>query len=119
MPELRNLEYHDRLSQMNLTDLKTRRLRGDLIQMYKIINGLECINLKKGIIYNLNSSGSHRKYNFRRHRQTLVRELVKNCSSRFYFLTNRIVNHWNQLLNELIEAKNINFYKTKLVQNFL
>ncbi|CAF0985311.1 unnamed protein product [Brachionus calyciflorus] len=47
--ELRNLEYYDRLSKMNLTDLKTRGLRGDLIQMYKIINGLECINLKKGI----------------------------------------------------------------------
>ncbi|CAF1010859.1 unnamed protein product [Brachionus calyciflorus] len=111
VPELRNLEYHERLSKMNLTNLKTRRFRDDLIQIYKIINGLECINLQKGINFNLNCSGSLRKYNFRRHSQTLVRELVKNCSSRLYFLTNRIVNHCNQLPNELIEARNINCLK--------
>jgi len=98
---------------MDLTNL-TRRLRGDLIQIYKIINGLECINLKKGINYNLNCSGSYRIYNFRGHSQTLVCELVKNCSSRFYFLTNRIVNHWNQIQNKVIEARNINCFKTKL-----
>ncbi|CAF0937120.1 unnamed protein product [Brachionus calyciflorus] len=114
VPELRNLEYHERLLQMNLTNLRTRRLQGDLIQMYKIINSLECINLKKGIYYNLNSSGSHRKYNFRVDSQTLAREPVKKCSSWYYFLTNRIVNHWNQLPNEPIEASNINCFKAKL-----
>ncbi|CAF0882457.1 unnamed protein product [Brachionus calyciflorus] len=91
VPKLRNLEYHKRLSRMNLTNLRTRRLRGDLIQI-----------------------DSHRKYNFRGHSQTLVRELFKNSSSRYYFLTNRIVNHWNQLPNELIEARNINCFKGKL-----
>ena len=119
IPELRDLNYSQRLSKLNLTDLKTRRLRGDLIQMFKLVNKMELVNFKKGINYNTNNFGDSRKYNLRRHSKTLVREKIRNCNSRFNFFTNRIVNHWNQLPQETIEAKNLNSFKAKLDQWFL
>ncbi|CAF0977783.1 unnamed protein product [Brachionus calyciflorus] len=45
VPELRGLSYADRLSKMDLTNLQMRRERSDLIQMYKIINKFEKVNL--------------------------------------------------------------------------
>ena len=39
VPELRNISYTDRLKKLNLPTLKYRRNRGDLIQVFKILNG--------------------------------------------------------------------------------
>ena len=38
---LKGLDYEERLTRMNLTTLELRRVRGDLIQMFKVLNGLE------------------------------------------------------------------------------
>ena len=42
--EMRHLPYEERLKIWGLTTLEERRLRGDLIQMFKVLNGLEIIN---------------------------------------------------------------------------
>ena len=39
IPELRDLSYKERLKECGLTTLETRRLRGDQIGMFKILNG--------------------------------------------------------------------------------
>ena len=41
---LKNLSYEDRLRRMRLTSLSDRRIRGDLIEMLKMVNGIEKIN---------------------------------------------------------------------------
>ncbi|CAF0878576.1 unnamed protein product [Brachionus calyciflorus] len=46
---IRNLEYLQRLDKLGLSDLKTRRLRGDLIQMYKLLNGMKNVNFVNDI----------------------------------------------------------------------
>ena len=40
---IKNLKYEDRLSDLKLTTLQDRRLRGDLIQKYKIENSLDIV----------------------------------------------------------------------------
>ena len=39
----RKLSYSERLNRLNITTLETRRLRGDLIQVFKIFKGLDNI----------------------------------------------------------------------------
>ena len=44
IPGLRDLTYEERLNECGLTTLETRRLRGDQIEVFKILNGYENID---------------------------------------------------------------------------
>ena len=44
IPELRDLSYESRLLQCGLTTLETRRLRGEQIEVFKIVNGYEDVD---------------------------------------------------------------------------
>ena len=41
VPEMRELTYEERLKEIKLPTLEERRERGDLITIYKLVNGLE------------------------------------------------------------------------------
>ena len=41
IPKLRNVSYEMRLNECGLTTLETRRLRGDQIEVFKILNGYD------------------------------------------------------------------------------
>ena len=43
IPELRHLDYPGRLRILKITTLETRRVRADLLEVLKIINGLDSI----------------------------------------------------------------------------
>ena len=45
IPELHGQTYEQRLIEVNLTTLETRRLRGDLIEMFKILKGFDHTSL--------------------------------------------------------------------------
>ena len=42
--DMRGKEYRERLRLLDLTTLSERRKRGDLIQLFKLINGIERVN---------------------------------------------------------------------------
>ena len=54
IPKLKDISYEMRLRECGLTALETRRLRGDQIEVFKILNGYEsvdrniCLRLRKG-----------------------------------------------------------------------
>ena len=58
MIELNGLEYEDRLIELEYTDLEQRSKRGDLIQLFKIIKGLEEVDIGVNIGRN-NARRSH------------------------------------------------------------
>ena len=43
IPEISHVSYHERLKYLNFTTLELRRHRGDLIETFKILKGLEGI----------------------------------------------------------------------------
>ena len=51
IPELRDLTYKECLKECGLTTLETRRLRGNQIEVFKILNGYE--NIDRNIFFSL------------------------------------------------------------------
>ena len=104
---LNNLNKDVRLKAFGLTSLIDRRIRGDLIQQYKIHHKLEVIN------WFVSPSVSVSRISHRNSYQ-LKREIVKNCKERYHFFTNRIVPHWNSLSDEIINAPSVDSFKIRL-----
>ena len=46
VPEIRDLTYEDRLQEMGLPNQQDRRERGDLITLYKTVNGIEKLDMQ-------------------------------------------------------------------------
>jgi ribonuclease P/MRP protein subunit RPP40 len=53
-PAIRNLDYSQRLHVLGLTPLHTRRICGDLIQTYKLVNGLESVTWSTACFFRQN-----------------------------------------------------------------
>ena len=77
----------------------------DLIQIYKLINKLDDIELDNP----LNTSNLSRPHN-----QRLVRENCVGSTKRHGFLTNRVVTAWNNLTGPIVNAPSINSFKAKI-----
>ena len=102
---MKGLSYNERCQALNLTSLKTRRTRGDLIQKYKLINAIDELNWEFEPVL-LPPRGGHRGY--------YERELIKDCDQRFYFFNNRTAQDWNYLTDEIVSASSTNGFKNKL-----
>jgi hypothetical protein len=55
VPEIRHLSYEDRLTALDLSTLEERRLRGDLIQQFKLFKGYDSVNLSNAQAINSQS----------------------------------------------------------------
>ena len=62
IPGLKDLRYEERLKECGLTTLETRRLRGDRIEVFKILNGYE--NIDSDIFFEIEESKKTRGHNF-------------------------------------------------------
>ena len=95
--ELRNLEYSDRLRELNLYTLEQRRERGDLIEAYKIITGKENIECEKFFKFRDNSNTRGNSMKIYKPR------LKRNILQRVNFFSIRVVNTWNELPDYVIQ----------------
>ena len=95
---------------MGLTKLELRRERGDMIQFYKLIHGIDDVNWPA--VANLTIKVEPR--DGRRHSYQLTRELVKSCAPRYNFFNNRIVNSWNSLQSAIAYAPTVNGLKAQI-----
>ena len=103
VPELYDLPYEERLMKLKLFPLKDRRIRGDMIATYKMINGFISINRNK--IVPLHNGAPTRSHN-----QQLKGKIVKN-NTRKNFFTQRIVLPWNKLSTNIISSDNVTTFK--------
>ena len=111
--------YEEKLAAMNLPTLVDRRARGDLIETFKIVNGLDRVNPDK---FFTKSAGSHPHAT----RSTTVIDggisedtlnFVKPLSRlalRRNFFSQRVVNPWNSLPHEVKTVNSLNAFKNSL-----
>ena len=90
IPELRDRTCKERLKEFGLTTLETRRLRGDQIEVFKILNGYT--NIYRNLFF------SPKKDNRTRgHEVKLVRDQCR-LDIRKYSFSQRTINEWNDCL---------------------
>ena len=107
-----NLKYNsylDRLKTLKLETLEYRRLKQDLVLVYKILNSL--IDVRNGNMFKVSQTSN--SYNLRRHSIYLESQKQTTVLRQHYF-SSRIVNTWNRLPNSIVTSKTLSIFKSKL-----
>ncbi|RNA20167.1 RNA-directed DNA polymerase from mobile element jockey-like [Brachionus plicatilis] len=89
--------YADRLAVLGLTTLQERRVRGDMIQLFKFYRGFNAVCWVKPMEHCNSLSQAGPAGNFRGHRRRLSGQVTTKCQQRANFFTNRVINEWNAL----------------------
>ena len=101
------MEYPDRLKKLKMPTLKYRRLRGDMIETFKIITGIYDNEVTEGI-FDLDPNTRTRG-----HSKKIKKKFCKINLRKFSF-TNRIVDLWNTLPQSVIDAKDVRQFEIRL-----
>ena len=105
IPSLKQCTYQERLSALNLPSLQYRRLRMDLIMTYKILQGTVHLRKDHFFIMNTNPTRTNGLKIYKHH---------CNKTLRRYSFSQRIIDHWNRLPSEIVNAPNLLSFKTQL-----
>ena len=106
LPITQNMSYLERLKFLKLPTLKYRRIRGDLIQLYKIINEIDNIDYR--MFFNV----SH--VNFTRGDKYKIYITGNSTCVRKNSFISRTVKNWNNLTFNAKSSKSINAFKTAI-----
>ena len=88
-----------------MTTLETTRLRGDQIEVLQIENGHEDVD--RNMFFKLKEGSRTRGYK--------VALVMEQCMSdmRKYSFSQRVINEWNTLPNDCVNASNVNMFKNR------
>lgn len=102
----KNKKYKERLQFLKLPTLKYRRLRGDMIEVYKIMH----CHYEPSVVPKLTRNDDTRT------RGNLLKLQVERCKYdlRKYSFCNRVINVWNSLPDSVVCACSLNTFKNKL-----
>src|SRR5437867_1320784 len=102
----KDLSYKDRLLFLQLPTLKYRRFRGDMIEVYKILNGFYDAKVVPPLERNLDC----------RTRGNSFKLKVDRCKHdiRKFSFCNRVVNVWNSLPDYVVTSGSLNIFKNNL-----
>jgi len=93
---------------LGITSLEKRRVRGDLIQVFRIVKGFNSLNIDD--FFELDNDGGHA---LRGHKWKLK---VKRCrlQLRKYLFSQRVIGSWNKLPDHVVDASSVNSFKKRL-----
>ena len=103
---LQNLSYENRLKKLKLPSLEYRQARGDMIEVFKIVRKYYDY-LSTISIFKLKNDSRLRGHDYK------ICKQATNKSKYQKFFSNRIINNWNNLPNDVVNAKSINEFKNK------
>ena len=105
IPSIRHRGYERRLQELGLFSLETRRLRGQLIEVFKLLHGFENVDYRK--LFKLSENPTRNngwKLDPPRFRTTL-------CGN---FFSYKIVNTWNDLPSHVVNSTSVDMFKSRL-----
>ena len=105
VPGLKEMSYTERLQSLHLPTLSFRRLRGDMIELYKIMHGLydERVNMKFEQPHS----------NLRGHKYKLFQERALTTHRQHSFRI-RVIKPWNDLPEKVVDAPSLQSFKRQL-----
>ena len=106
-----NLDYSERLRKLKLPSLEYRRLRGDMIETFKITHDIYDPTTTKSLLTLSNIT------NTRSHPYKLTKNFVNTLKYQKFF-TNRIITNWNNLPLQIVTSDNVNNFKNKIDIHF-
>ena len=105
VPELKDLEYEEKLKRMDLPSLRYRRVRGDMIETYKNTHSKYTVN-EDLLVRNEDSVGGH---------SLKLQKRYCGSATRYNFYSFRIVDSWIFFLSEnIINAPTLGTFKARL-----
>ena len=109
LPTLKNKTYHERLHILILTTLETRRIRGDLIEVFKLLKGYTNVDYKSFFELCTTSTQGH---SLKLYKKSSQHDFRKYCFSQ------RVIDTWNGLPDYVINSGLVNLFKSKLDKCF-
>ena len=100
--------YEERLKLCGLTTLETRRLRGDLIETFKIVKGFSNLHVIDFFSFHDTVSRPTRGHNMKLYKRRVSMDVGK------FSFANRIVDEWNALPQEAIDSTCVNMFKNRI-----
>ena len=108
LPTMRDKTYEERLKIMNLPTLRYRRARGDMINVYNILNCEDkdlCPDMKMLVDVTGRDGRNNSLSLYKSFNQLDVRK---------YSFTERVTDLWNSLPNDVVTAPSINCFKSRI-----
>ena len=102
-------DYNDRLRILNLQSLQTRRVKNDLVMLYKILNNI--VDVDYSDYFELNNLGGHY---LRRHSLYINRKVTPKTSCCQNFFTLRVIKHWNDLPDSTVTSPSLTIFKNEI-----
>ena len=103
---LKNYSYPERLKKLGLPTLEYRRERADLIQVFKILNNIDLVDKEK--LFTIAEYRQTRGHPFKLFKRRSRLNIRANSFS------NRVVNSWNTLPENVVNAPSLNAFKSRL-----
>ena len=103
---MKDIPYEMRLKKLNLHSLERRRLRGDLIEVFKWYRGYNKGDVSR--ILRISNQDRTRNNGFKIDKNRYKREIGKN------WFSNRVVDEWNGLSSQIVSARTIESFKRRL-----
>ena len=110
LPTMKNLSYEERLQKLGLPTLQYRRLRGDMIETYKLMTAKYDAAVSNIMPKRQESATSlpTRGHIYKLFQQRAEKPLRQN------FLSIRVVSEWNSLPSKIVEAPNLKVFERRL-----
>ena len=106
-----NLSYEKRLKKLQLPSIEYRQIRGDMLQVFKIAKRFYDSQSTESI-FEFKKSNRLRGHNYK------INKHATNKSKFQKFFSNRVINKWNGLPQEVVDAKTINEFKNKFDSHY-